>query len=56
MLAICASSSFITFMMMIDLLGMTEIALVMTAALIAWKIAMGVFIHKRLHLMPGLFA
>jgi hypothetical protein len=35
---------------------MTGAAFAMTAALIAWNVAMGVFIHKRLHLMPGLFA
>jgi O-antigen/teichoic acid export membrane protein len=55
-LAICAGSSFIACMLMIDSLGTTGVALVMTAALITWNVAMGVFIHKRLHLMPGLFA
>ena len=56
MLAMCAGSSFIACMLVIDSLGMTGIAIVMTAALIAWNVAMGVFIHRRLHLMPGLFA
>jgi O-antigen/teichoic acid export membrane protein len=56
MLAICSGSSFIACMLMIDSLGMTGVALAMTAALIAWNVAMGVFIHKRLHLMPGLLA
>jgi hypothetical protein len=56
MLATCAGSSFIACMLMIDLLGTTGVALVMTAALITWNVAMGVFIHRRLHLMPGLFA
>jgi hypothetical protein len=56
MLAICAGSSFIACMLMIDSLGMTGVAVAMTVALIAWNVAMGVFIHRRLHLMPGLFA
>jgi hypothetical protein len=56
MLAISAGSSFIACMLMIDSLGMTGVALAMTAALIAWNAAMGVFIHRRLHLMPGLLA
>jgi O-antigen/teichoic acid export membrane protein len=56
MLAICAGSSFIACMLMIDWLGTTGVALVMTLALIAWNVAMGVFIHRRLHLMPGLLA
>jgi O-antigen/teichoic acid export membrane protein len=56
MLAICAGSSFIICILMIGSLGMTGVALVMTVALIAWNVAMGAFIHRRLHLMPGLFA
>ena len=56
MLAICAGSSFIACMLVIGSLGMTGVALAMTAALIAWNVAMGVFIRKRLHLMPGLLA
>jgi O-antigen/teichoic acid export membrane protein len=56
MLAICAVSSFIACMLMIDWLGTTGVAIVMTLALIAWNVAMGVFIHRRLHLMPGLLA
>jgi O-antigen/teichoic acid export membrane protein len=56
LLAMCAGSSFIACMLIIGLLGMTGVALAMTAALIVWNVAMGVFIHKRLHLMPGLLA
>jgi hypothetical protein len=43
-------------MLMIDSLGMTGAALARTATLIAWNVAMGVFIYRRLHLMPGLVA
>lgn len=54
MLAIFAGSSFIACMLVIGTFGMTGVALAMTVALIAWNVAMGVFVHKRLHLMPGL--
>ena len=33
---------------------MTGAALAMTATVIAWNVAMGAFIYRRLHLMPGL--
>jgi len=33
---------------------MTGAALARTATLIAWNVAMGVFVYRRLHLMPGL--
>jgi len=56
LLAICAGSSFIACMLVIGSLAMTGVAIAMTAALIAWNVAMAVFIHKRLHLMPGLLA
>jgi hypothetical protein len=41
---------------MIDSLGMTGAALARTATLIAWNVAMAVFVYRRLHLMPGLLA
>jgi O-antigen/teichoic acid export membrane protein len=54
MLAVCAVANFVACMLMIDSLGMTGAALARTATLIAWNVAMGVFIYRRLHLMPGL--
>lgn len=56
MLAVCAGSNFAACMLMIDPLGMTGAALARTATLIAWNVAMGVFVYRRLHLMPGLVA
>lgn len=56
MLAVCAISNFAACMLMVDSLGMTGAALARTASLIAWNVAMGVFVYKRLHLMPGLVA
>jgi O-antigen/teichoic acid export membrane protein len=56
MLAVCASSNFVACMLMIDSLGMTGAALARTATLIAWNVAMGVFVYRRLHLVPGLVA
>lgn len=56
MLAVCAGSNFTACMLMIDSLGMTGAALARTATLIAWNVAMGVFVYRRLHLMPGLVA
>ena len=54
MLAVCAGLNFAACMLMIDSLGMTGAALAMTATVIAWNVAMGAFIYRRLHLMPGL--
>jgi O-antigen/teichoic acid export membrane protein len=56
MLAVCAALNFAGCMLMIDSLGMTGAALARTATLIAWNVAMGVFVYRRLHLMPGLVA
>jgi O-antigen/teichoic acid export membrane protein len=56
MLAVCAGSNFVACMLMIDSLGMTGAALARTATLIAWNVAMGIFVYRRLHLMPGLVA
>jgi O-antigen/teichoic acid export membrane protein len=56
MLVVCAGSNFAACMLMIDSLGMAGAAVAMTATLIAWNVAMGVFIYRRLLLMPGLVA
>jgi O-antigen/teichoic acid export membrane protein len=56
MLAVCAGSNFVACMLMIDSLGMTGAALARTATLIAWNVAMGIFVYRRLQLMPGLVA
>jgi len=55
-LAVCAGSSFAGCILMIDSFGMTGAAFAMTVTLIGWNVAMGVFIHRGLHLMPGLVA
>jgi O-antigen/teichoic acid export membrane protein len=55
-LAACAGSSFAGCILMIDSFGMTGAAFATTAAIVGWNVAMGVFIHKGLHLMPGLVA
>jgi O-antigen/teichoic acid export membrane protein len=56
MLAVCAGSNFVACMLLIDFLGMTGAALARTVTLIAWNAAMGVFVYRRLRLMPGLVA
>jgi O-antigen/teichoic acid export membrane protein len=56
MLAVCAGSNFVGCLLMIDSFGMTGAALATRLALVAWNAAMGVFIYRRLHLMPGLIA
>jgi O-antigen/teichoic acid export membrane protein len=53
-LAVCAASSFIGCVAMIDSFGMTGAAFAMTTTLVGWNVAMGIFIHRGLHLMPGL--
>ena len=53
-LAVCAGSSFAACMLMIDSFGMIGAACAMTGNPYRWNVAMGVFIHRRLHLMPGL--
>jgi O-antigen/teichoic acid export membrane protein len=56
MLAMCAVSNFTACILLIDSLGMTGAALARTATLIAWNVAMGVFVYRCLRLMPGLVA
>jgi O-antigen/teichoic acid export membrane protein len=55
-LAVCAAASFIGCMALIDRFGMTGAAFAMTVTLVGWNVAMGIFIHRGLHLMPGLVA
>jgi len=54
--AVCAGSSFAACMLIIDSFGMLGAACAMTGTLICWNVAMAVFIHRRLHLTPGLVA
>jgi O-antigen/teichoic acid export membrane protein len=54
--AVCAGLSFAACMLVIDSFGMMGAACAMTGTLICWNVAMAVFIHRRLHLMPGLVA
>ena len=54
--AVCAGSSFAACMLVIDSFGMMGAACAMTGTLICWNLATAVFIHRRLHLMPGLVA
>jgi O-antigen/teichoic acid export membrane protein len=55
-LAACAASSFAGCIFMIHWFGMTGAAFAMTVTLVGWNVAMGIFIHKGLRLMPGLAA
>jgi O-antigen/teichoic acid export membrane protein len=55
-LAACAAFSFAGCILMIDLLGMTGAAFATTLTLVGWNVAMGIFIHRGLHLRPGLVA
>ena len=55
-LAVCAASSFAGCIFMIRWFGMTGAAFATTAALVGWNVAMGIFIQRGLHLMPGLAA
>lgn len=55
-LAACAGAGFALCILMIDSFGMTGAAVATTVTLIGWNVAMGIFIHKGLHLTPGLVA
>src|SRR5438874_2075849 len=55
-LSVCAGSSFIGCIFMIDSFGTTGAALATTLAVIGWNVAMSVFIQRGLHLMPGVAA
>ena len=54
--AVCAGSCFAACVLMISSFGMIGAAWAMTGTLICWNVAMGIFIHRSLHLMPGLVA
>jgi O-antigen/teichoic acid export membrane protein len=55
-LTACAGANLAACLLTIDSLGMTGAALAMSATLVAWNVAMGIFIYRRLHLMPGLIS
>jgi O-antigen/teichoic acid export membrane protein len=55
-LVACALSNFIACMLTIGSFGMTGAAFAMTGTLVAWNIAMAIFIYRRLHIVPGLIA
>ena len=55
-LAVCASSSFAGCVLMIGSFGMTGAAFATTLTLVGWNVAMAIFIHRSLHLMPGVLA
>jgi O-antigen/teichoic acid export membrane protein len=54
--AACAGSCFVACVLMISLFGMIGAAWAMTGTLICWNVAMAIFIHRSLHLKPGLVA
>jgi O-antigen/teichoic acid export membrane protein len=54
--AACAGSCFAACVLMISSFGMIGAAWAMTGTLICWNVAMAIFIHRSLHLMPGLVA
>jgi O-antigen/teichoic acid export membrane protein len=55
-LALCAASSFAGCLLMIDSFGIKGAALATALTVVGWNMAMGIFIHKALHLVPGLIA
>jgi O-antigen/teichoic acid export membrane protein len=55
-LAVCAAISFVSCLLMIGSFGMRGAALATMLTLVGWNVAMGVFIHRGLHLVPGLVA
>ncbi len=55
-LAVCAGTSFVGCILMIGWFGMTGAAFATMLTLVGWNVAMGVFIHRGLHLVPGLIA
>jgi O-antigen/teichoic acid export membrane protein len=55
-LGLCAGLSFAGCILAVLWFGMTGAAVVTTVTLVGWNVAMGIFIHRGLHLMPGLVA
>jgi O-antigen/teichoic acid export membrane protein len=51
---ICALANLAGCVVAIKIFGTFGAALAMTATLVAWNIAMAIYIHRRLHLVPGL--
>ena len=56
LLASCAGANVVGCIVLISLFGLTGAAISTTAALVAWNMAMAVFIWRRLHFLPGLLA
>jgi O-antigen/teichoic acid export membrane protein len=56
LLVASAGANVVGCVVLINLLGLTGAAISTTATLIGWNLAMAVFIWRRLHLLPGLFA
>ena len=52
--AVCAGLSLAGCLLTIDSFGIKGAALATALALVGWNIAMSIFIHKALHLVPGL--
>jgi O-antigen/teichoic acid export membrane protein len=55
-LAACGALSFAGCIFMIHWFGMTGAAFATTVTLVSWNVAMGIFIHRGLGIMPGLAA
>jgi len=55
-LASCAGANVVGCIVLISLFGLTGAAISTTAALVAWNMAMAVFIWRRLHFLPGVLA
>ena len=55
-LAVCAASSFAGCIFIIRWFGLTGAAFATTVTLVGWNVALGIFIHRGLRLMPGLAA
>jgi O-antigen/teichoic acid export membrane protein len=50
----CAVANLTACMLAIDSYGTMGVALAMSATLVVWNLAMGVYIRQRLHMLPGL--
>jgi O-antigen/teichoic acid export membrane protein len=55
-LSVSAGLSFVGCILMIGSFGMTGAAFATTLTVIGWNVAMGIFVRRGLHLMPGLIA
>jgi O-antigen/teichoic acid export membrane protein len=52
----CALANLAACVLAIKVFGTLGAALAMTGTLIVWNIGMAIYIHRRLHLVPGLFS